>query len=167
VFAIAAGYSALQENSSPANVPTSPRARQCDGLSVQCGLHRHTDYPDRGPSRKQGHAVMEPLLYGPLVADGGAALKWAVEVTWAGWRICRGRAPRLKSRPTPPTGPCVISLPCYILRLIAASDSRPLRPRFDTRSPSDEALHSFFSLILKASGRSSSPAMKSSRAMRC
>jgi len=64
--------------------------------------------------QEQGHGLMEPMLYGPLVRIAEPLVKWAVEVTWLEDlpRIVRRAA---KVATTPPTGPVFISLPGDIL----------------------------------------------------
>ena len=117
--------------------------------------------------QEQGHGLMEPVLYGPLVQMAEPLVKWAVEVTRLEDlpRIVRRAA---KIATTPPTGPVFISLPGDILNAEAGIELGR-STRVDTRvKPSDEALQALAQRILKAqNGRSSSPATKSSRAMRC
>jgi thiamine pyrophosphate-dependent acetolactate synthase large subunit-like protein len=64
--------------------------------------------------QEQGHGLMEPVLYGPLVQMAEPLVKWAVEVTRLEDlpRIVRRAA---KIATTPPTGPVFISLPGDIL----------------------------------------------------
>src|SRR5258708_12768165 len=81
--------------------------------------------------QEQGHGLMEPLLYGPLVRMAEPLVKWAVEVTRLEDlpRIVR-RAPKIAT--TPPTGPGFISLPADILNsqpAIHLALSTPLNPR--------------------------------------
>ena len=116
--------------------------------------------------QEQGHGLMEPLLYGPLVRMAEPLVKWAVEVTRLEDlpRIVRRAA---KIATTPPTGPVFISLPGDILNAEAGIELGR-STRVDTRvKPSDEALQALARASSKPSVRSSSPAMKSSRAMRC
>jgi benzoylformate decarboxylase len=64
--------------------------------------------------QEQGHGLMEPLLYDPLVPIAQSQAKWAIEVTRVQDlpRIIRRAA---KIATTPPTGPVFISLPGDIL----------------------------------------------------
>ena len=99
--------------------------------------------------QEQGHGLMEPLLYGPLVAMAAPLVKWAVEVTRLQDlpRIVR-RAAKLAL--TPPTGPVFISLPGDILN---ASEPLDLgaRTRVETRvRPSEETLERLAGRLLKA-----------------
>ena len=64
--------------------------------------------------QEQGHGLMEPMLYDPLVRMAEPLVKWAIEVTRLEDlpRIIRRAA---KIARTPPTGPVFISLPGDIL----------------------------------------------------
>jgi benzoylformate decarboxylase len=99
--------------------------------------------------QEQGHGLMEPLLYGPLVRMAEPLVKWAVEVTRLEDlpRIVRRAA---KIATTPPTGPVFISLPGDILNSEAGIDLGRAT-RVDARvKPSDEALQALAARILKA-----------------
>src|SRR5258706_830545 len=99
--------------------------------------------------QEQGHGLMEPVLYGPLVQMAEPLGKWAVEVTRLEDlpRIVRRAA---KIATTPPTGPVFISLPGDILNAEAGIDLGR-STRVDTRvRPSDEALQALTQRILKA-----------------
>jgi benzoylformate decarboxylase len=89
--------------------------------------------------QEQGHGLLEPLLYDPLVAIAQPLVKWAVEVTRAEDlpRIVR-RAAKLAL--TPPTGPVFISLPGDVLDAEVDLDfGAPTRVDARVR-PSDAAL---------------------------
>jgi benzoylformate decarboxylase len=99
--------------------------------------------------QEQGHGLMEPVLYGPLVRMAEPLVKWAVEVTRLEDlpRIVRRAA---KIATTPPTGPVFISLPGDILNSEAGIELGR-STRIDTRvRPSDEALQALALRILKA-----------------
>ncbi|MBV9532989.1 MAG: thiamine pyrophosphate-binding protein [Bradyrhizobium sp.] len=99
--------------------------------------------------QEQGHGLMEPLLYGPLVRMAQPLVKWAVEVTRLEDlpRIVRRAA---KVATTPPSGPVFISLPGDILNSEAGIELGR-STRVDTRvRPSDEALQALAHRILKA-----------------
>jgi benzoylformate decarboxylase len=99
--------------------------------------------------QEQGHGLMEPLLYGPLVAMATPLVKWAVEVTRLEDlpRIVR-RAAKLAL--TPPTGPVFISLPGDILNTQAAIElGHPTRIETATR-PTDATLDALAARVLKA-----------------
>src|SRR5258707_5860191 len=99
--------------------------------------------------QEQGHGLMEPVLYGPLVQMAEPLVKWAVEVTRLEDlpRIVRRAA---KIATTPPTGPVFISLPGDILNSEAGIELGR-STRVDARvRPSDEALQALVARILKA-----------------
>ena len=99
--------------------------------------------------QEQGHGLMEPLLYGPLVRMAEPLVKWAVEVTRLEDlpRIVRRAA---KVATTPPTGPVFISLPGDILNSEAGIEFGR-STRVDARvRPSEEALQLLTKRILKA-----------------
>src|ERR1700748_855765 len=99
--------------------------------------------------QEQGHGLMEPVLYGPLVQMAEPLVKWAVEVTRLEDlpRIVRRAA---KIATTPPTGPVFISLPGDILNSEAGIELGRAT-RVDTRvKPSDESLQALVARILKA-----------------
>ena len=99
--------------------------------------------------QEQGHGLMEPLLYGPLLRVAEPLVKWAVEVTRLEDlpRIVRRAA---KVATAPPTGPVFISLPGDILNSEAGIDLGR-SSRIDARvRPSDEALQLLVQRILKA-----------------
>ena len=99
--------------------------------------------------QEQGHGLMEPMLYGPLVRMAEPLVKWAVEVTRLEDlpRIVRRAA---KVATTPPTGPVFISLPGDILNSEAGIDLGR-STRVDTRvKPSDESLQALVQRILRA-----------------
>jgi len=99
--------------------------------------------------QEQGHGLMEPVLYGPLVQMAEPLVKWAVEVTRLEDlpRIVRRAA---KIATTPPTGPVFISLPGDILNAEAGIELGRAT-RVDTRvKPSDESLQALVARILKA-----------------
>ena len=99
--------------------------------------------------QEQGHGLLEPLLYDPLLPIAQPMVKWAVEVT----RV--EDLPRIVHRAakvalTPPTGPVFISLPGDVLDAEAELDmGRPTR--VDARArPSDEALEQLAARLLAA-----------------
>ena len=100
--------------------------------------------------QEQGHGLMEPLLYDPLVRIAEPLVKWAVEVTRLEDlpRIVRRAA---KIAMTPPTGPVFISLPGDILNAEGAIELGR-STRVDTRvAPGAEALQALVARILAAS----------------
>ena len=99
--------------------------------------------------QEQGHGLLEPLLYDPLVPLAQPLVKWAIEVT----RV--EDLPRIVHRAakvalTPPTGPVFISLPGDVLDAQAELDlGRPMRVDARVR-PSDEALDRLATTLLAA-----------------
>jgi benzoylformate decarboxylase len=99
--------------------------------------------------QEQGHGLMEPLLYGPMVEMATPLVKWAVEVTRLEDlpRIVRRAA---KIATTPPTGPVFLSLPGDILNMEGAIDLMT-SSRIDTRvRPSDAVLAHLADRLLAA-----------------
>jgi benzoylformate decarboxylase len=89
--------------------------------------------------QEQGHGLLEPLLYDPLVPIAAPMVKWAIEATRVEDlpRILRRAA---KVALTPPTGPVFVSLPGDVLDAEADLHlGHPTRVEAATR-PSDEAL---------------------------
>lgn len=89
--------------------------------------------------QEQGHGLMEPLLYGPMVRLAEPLVKWSIEVTRLQDlpRILRRAA---KIATTPPTGPVFLSLPGDILNATAEIDLMR-SSRLETRvHPSEAAL---------------------------
>ena len=99
--------------------------------------------------QEQGHGLLEPLLYDPLVPIAQPMVKWAVEVTRAEDlpRIVRRAA---KVALTPPTGPVFISLPGDVLDAEVEMDfGAPTRVDACVR-PSDAALIQLADRLLAA-----------------
>lgn len=98
---------------------------------------------------EQGHGLLEPLLYEPLVPVAQPLVKWAVEVTRA------ADLPRVVHRAakialTPPTGPVFLSLPTDVLdETIEMDVGRPVRVVSSSR-PNDETLSRFAEIVLGA-----------------
>jgi benzoylformate decarboxylase len=99
--------------------------------------------------QEQGHGLLEPLLYDPLLPIAQPMVKWAVEATRAEDlpRIMRRAA---KVALTPPTGPVFISLPGDVLDAEVELDfGKPTRVDARVR-PSDEALAQLAARLLEA-----------------
>lgn len=99
--------------------------------------------------QEQGHGLLEPLLYDPLVPIAQPMVKWAVEVTRAEDlpRVVRRAA---KVALTAPTGPVFISLPGDVLDAEAELDwGKPNRVDARVR-PADEALTELAARLLAA-----------------
>ncbi|HSQ02994.1 MAG TPA: thiamine pyrophosphate-dependent enzyme, partial [Burkholderiales bacterium] len=99
--------------------------------------------------QEQGHGLMEPILYGPVVQMAQPLVKWAVEVTRVEDlpRIVRRAA---KIATTPPTGPVFMSLPGDILNGEAELDlGKSSRVERFVR-PSDEIIDRLARRLLSA-----------------
>jgi len=148
VVAIADGYSRASGRLVACNVHVAPGLGNAMG-SLYNAQFTGTPMILTAGQQEQGHGLMEPLLYGPLVRMAEPLVKWAVEVTRLEDlpRIVRRAA---KVATTPPTGPVFISLPGDILNAEAGIDLGR-STRVDTRvKPSDEALQVLAQRILRA-----------------
>ena len=148
VVAIADGYSRASGKLVACNVHVAPGLGNALGSLFNA---RFTGTPMilTAGQQEQGHGLMEPVLYGPLVQMAEPLVKWAVEVTRLEDlpRIVRRAA---KIATTPPTGPVFISLPGDILNSEAGIELGRFT-RVDTRvKPSDELLRALVARILKA-----------------
>jgi len=148
VVAIADGYSRASGRLVACNVHVAPGLGNAMG-SLYNAKFTGTPMILTAGQQEQGHGLMEPVLYGPLVQMAEPLVKWAVEVTRLEDlpRIVRRAA---KIATTPPTGPVFISLPGDILNAEAGIELGR-STRVDTRvKPSDEALLALVTRILKA-----------------
>ncbi|MGY4433474.1 thiamine pyrophosphate-dependent acetolactate synthase large subunit-like protein [Bradyrhizobium sp. F1.13.1] len=148
VVAIADGYSRASGKLVACNVHVAPGLGNAMG-SLYNAQFTGTPMILTAGQQEQGHGLMEPVLYGPLVRMAEPLVKWAVEVTRLEDlpRIVRRAA---KVATTPPTGPVFISLPGDILNSEAGIDlGRSTRIDARTR-PSDEALNAFAARLLRA-----------------
>src|SRR6185295_1717432 len=99
--------------------------------------------------QEQGHGLLEPLLYEPLVPVAQPLVKWAVEATRA------ADLPRILHRAakialTPPTGPVFLSLPGDVLDEEVDVDlGLSVRVEASAR-PSDETLAKVVQKLLAA-----------------
>jgi benzoylformate decarboxylase len=148
VVAIADGFSRASGKLVACNVHVAPGLGNALGSLFNA---RFTGTPMilTAGQQEQGHGLMEPVLYGPLVQMAEPLVKWAVEVTRLEDlpRIVRRAA---KIATTPPTGPVFISLPGDILNSEAGIELGR-STRVDTRvKPSDESLQALVARILKA-----------------
>jgi benzoylformate decarboxylase len=148
VVAIADGFSRASGKLVACNVHVAPGLGNALG-SLFNAKFTGTPMILTAGQQEQGHGLMEPVLYGPLVQMAEPLVKWAVEMTRLEDlpRIVRRAA---KIATTPPTGPVFISLPGDILNSEAGIDLGR-STRVDTRvKPSDEALQALTERILKA-----------------
>ena len=148
VVAIADGYSRASGRLVACNVHVAPGLGNAMGSLFNASFTGTPMILTAG-QQEQGHGLMEPVLYGPLVQMAEPLVKWAVEVTRLEDlpRIVRRAA---KIATTPPTGPVFISLPGDILNAEAGIELGR-STRVDARvKPSDEALQALAARILKA-----------------
>jgi benzoylformate decarboxylase len=148
VVAIADGFSRASGRLVACNVHVAPGLGNAMGSLFNASFTGTPMILTAG-QQEQGHGLMEPVLYGPLVEMAKPVVKWAVEVTRLEDlpRIVRRAA---KIATTPPTGPVFISLPGDILNAEAGIELGR-STRVDTRvRPSDEALQALAARILKA-----------------
>jgi len=148
VVAIADGFSRASGRLVACNVHVAPGLGNAMG-SLYNAQFTGTPMVLTAGQQEQGHGLMEPLLYGPLVRMAEPLVKWAVEVTRLEDlpRIVRRAA---KIATTPPTGPVFISLPGDILNSEAGIELG-LATRVDSRvRPSDDAVQALAQRILKA-----------------
>ena len=148
VVAIADGFSRASGRLVACNVHVAPGLGNAMG-SLYNAQFTGTPMILTAGQQEQGHGLMEPLLYGPLVRMAEPLVKWAVEVTRLEDlpRIVRRAA---KIATTPPTGPVFISLPGDILNSEAGIELGR-STRVDARvKPSDEALKALAARILKS-----------------
>src|ERR1700724_702556 len=148
VVAIADGFSRASGRLVACNVHVAPGLGNAMGSLFNASFTGTPMILTAG-QQEQGHGLMEPVLYGPLIRMAEPLVKWAVEVTRLEDlpRIVRRAA---KIATTPPTGPVFISLPGDILNSEAGIELGR-STRVDTRvRPSDESLQALVARILKA-----------------
>jgi benzoylformate decarboxylase len=148
VVAMADGFSRASGRLVACNVHVAPGLGNAMG-SLYNAQFTGTPMILTAGQQEQGHGLMEPVLYGPLVRMAEPLVKWAVEVTRLEDlpRIVRRAA---KIATTPPSGPVFISLPGDILNAEAGIELGR-STRVDTRvRPSDEVLQALAQRILKA-----------------
>ena len=148
VVAIADGFSRASGRLVACNVHVAPGLGNAMG-SLYNAQFTGTPMILTAGQQEQGHGLMEPLLYGPLVRMAEPLVKWAVEVTRLEDlpRIVRRAA---KIATTPPTGPVFISLPGDILNAEAGIELGA-STRVDTRvRPSDDAVRALAQRLLRA-----------------
>src|SRR5450756_3116491 len=148
VVAIADGFSRASGRLVACNVHVAPGLGNARGSLFNASFTGTPMILTAG-QQEQGHGLMEPVLYGPLVQMAEPLVKWAVEVTRLEDlpRIVRRAA---KIATTPPTGPVFISLPGDILNAEAGIELGR-STRVDTRvKPSDESLQALVERILRA-----------------
>lgn len=148
VVAMADGYSRASGKLVACNVHVAPGLGNAMG-SLYNAKFTGTPMILTAGQQEQGHGLMEPLLYEPLVPMAQPLVKWAVEVT----RL--EDLPRIMRRAatvatTPPTGPVFISLPGDILNAEGGIDLGA-RTRVETRTaPAADLVEKLAARILAA-----------------
>ena len=137
VMAMADGYCRASGRLAAANVHVMPGLGNAMGALYNAKFSGSPVILTAG-QQEQGHGLLEPLLYDPLVPVAQPLVKWAVEATRA------ADLPRILHRAakialTPPTGPVFLSLPGDVLdETVDVDMGRPVRidasflPREDT-----------------------------------
>jgi benzoylformate decarboxylase len=148
VVAMADGYARASGRLAACNVHVAPGLGNAIGALYTAHVSGTPLIVTAG-QQEQGHGLMEPLLYAPLVPIAAPVVKWATEVT----RLAD--LPRIMHRAakvalTPPMGPVFISLPGDILNAFEALElGAPTR--VDTAGrPSDAVLSRFAKRLLAA-----------------
>ena len=148
VVAMADGYCRASQKLAAANVHVMPGLGNAMGALYSAKFSGSPVILTAG-QQEQGHGLLEPLLYEPLVPVAQPLVKWAVEVTRA------ADLPRILHRAakvalTPPTGPVFLSLPGDVLDETVEMDlGRPVRIESGAR-PSQEVLEKLSGTLLKA-----------------
>ena len=148
VVSMADGYARASGRLAACNVHVAPGLGNAMGALYNAKFYGSPVLITAG-QQEQGHGLMEPMLYDPLVPIAQPLVKWAVEVTRLQDlpRIVR-RAGKIAT--TPPTGPVFISLPGDILDAQVELDlGRPTRVDTANR-PSDEALERLAARMLES-----------------
>lgn len=148
VVAMADGYCRACGRLAAANVHVMPGLGNAMGALYNAKFSGSPVILTAG-QQEQGHGLLEPLLYEPLVPVAQPLVKWAVEVTRA------ADLPRIIHRAakialTPPTGPVFLSLPGDVLDETLAMDmGRPVRVEGASR-PSEQSLSRMAQMLLEA-----------------
>ncbi len=148
VVGMADGYARASQKLAACNVHVAPGLGNAMGALYNAKFYGSPVLITAG-QQEQGHGLMEPMLYDPLVPIAQPMVKWAIDVA----RV--QDLPRIVHRAakialTPPTGPVFISLPGDILDAEAPLDlGHPTRVDADVR-PSEAALERLADRLLGA-----------------
>ncbi|MEW6688625.1 MAG: thiamine pyrophosphate-binding protein [Pseudomonadota bacterium] len=148
VLAMADGFCRASGKLAAANVHVMPGLGNAMGALYNAKFSGSPVILTAG-QQEQGHGLLEPLLYEPLVPVAQPLVKWAVEVTRA------ADLPRILHRAakialTPPTGPVFLSLPGDVLDEAVEMDlGRPVRIESGAR-PSQETIEKLAKMLLAA-----------------
>ena len=148
VVGMADGYARASQKLAACNVHVAPGLGNAMGALYNAKFYGSPVLITAG-QQEQGHGLMEPMLYDPLVPVAQPMVKWAIDVA----RV--QDLPRIVHRAakvalTPPTGPVFISLPGDILDAEAPLDlGHPTRVDADAR-PSEASLERLADRLLSA-----------------
>jgi benzoylformate decarboxylase len=148
VLGMADGFCRASNRLAAANVHVAPGLGNAMGALYNAKFSGSPVILTAG-QQEQGHGLLEPMLYEPLVPMAQPLVKWAVDVARA------EDLPRILHRAakialTPPTGPVFLSLPGDVLdQTIEVDMGRPVRVDTGTR-PSDAALAALAERLLAA-----------------
>ncbi len=148
VMAMADGFCRASGKLAAANVHVMPGLGNAMGALYNAKFSGSPVILTAG-QQEQGHGLLEPMLYEPLVPVAQPLVKWAVEVTRA------ADLPRIIHRAakvalTPPTGPVFLSLPGDVLdEKLELDMGRPVRVDAAAR-PSEETLNQIASRLLSS-----------------
>ncbi|OGA56346.1 MAG: benzoylformate decarboxylase [Betaproteobacteria bacterium RIFCSPLOWO2_12_FULL_65_14] len=148
VLGMADGFCRASHRLAAANVHVAPGLGNAMGALYNAKFSGSPVILTAG-QQEQGHGLLEPMLYEPLVPMAQPLVKWAVDVARA------EDLPRILHRAakialTPPTGPVFLSLPGDVLdQTIEMDMGRPVRVDTGTR-PSDAALAALAERLLAA-----------------
>jgi len=148
VMAMADGYCRASGRLAAANVHVMPGLGNAMGALYNAKFSGSPVILTAG-QQEQGHGLLEPMLYEPLVPVAQPLVKWAVEVTRAADlpRIIH-RAAKLAL--TPPTGPVFLSLPGDVLdETLEMELGRPVRVDTAVR-PADDSLGKVAGMLMAA-----------------
>jgi benzoylformate decarboxylase len=148
VLAMADGFCRASGRLAAANVHVMPGLGNAMGALYNAKFSGSPVILTAG-QQEQGHGLLEPMLYEPLVPVAQPLVKWAVEVTRA------ADLPRIIHRAakialTPSTGPVFLSLPGDVLDETVEIDmGRPVRINTSIR-PSDDTVAKIADMLLAA-----------------
>jgi benzoylformate decarboxylase len=148
VMAMADGFCRASGRLAAANVHVMPGLGNAMGALYNAKFSGSPVILTAG-QQEQGHGLLEPMLYEPLVPVAQPLVKWAIEVTRA------TDLPRIIHRAakvalTPPTGPVFLSLPGDVLDEALELDmGRPVRIDSAVR-PTDPVLEDLVKRLLAA-----------------
>src|SRR5256885_2105178 len=148
VMAMADGFCRASGRLAAANVHVMPGLGNAMGALYNAKFSGSPVILTAG-QQEQGHGLLEPMLYEPLVPVAEPLVKWAVEVTRAADlpRIIH-RAAKLAL--TPPTGPVFLSLPGDVLdETIEMDMGKPVRVDGAVR-PTDATLNQMATMLAAA-----------------